>query len=68
VTTAGTGTTLTATCPATHPFVLSGGWSSVDEGGNQQLWISSHASAANAWTVQLNNGDSSWSVYAYCAK
>jgi hypothetical protein len=41
---------------------------SIDQGGNQQLWIASYASAANAWTVQISQADGAWSVYAYCSK
>jgi hypothetical protein len=60
--------TLTATCPVANPIVVGGGYTGIGAGGNGQYTIESFPSASNAWTVTLNVGDNSWTVYAVCSK
>jgi hypothetical protein len=55
----------TVTCPASNPNVVSGGFESVTGGG--QLVVTSAPSAANAWTVILEDTDAIWTAWAICS-
>lgn len=71
VTTAVNATTLTATCPASNPNVVGGGYAGIAGGGNAQYAVESApvtASSPNAWRVTLAANDNSWTVYAVCSK
>jgi len=68
VSTAGSGTTQTQICPGTHPNVVGGGYTGIGGGGNGQYTIESYPSASDRWTVTLQNTDTSWTIYAICAK
>jgi hypothetical protein len=64
-------TTLTATCPASNPNVVGGGYAGIASGGNAQYAAESApltASSPNGWRVTLNVNDNSWTVYAVCSK
>ncbi len=55
--------TLTVTCPALNPVVLSGGLK--DSNSTIQ---DSYPSASNAWTIVISGNKDAWSVYGVCAK
>jgi hypothetical protein len=61
-------TSLTATCPAANPIVVTGGFSGIGGGGNGQYVVESQAVGTNQWRVSLQANDNSWSVYAVCSK
>jgi hypothetical protein len=69
-----TAVTATVPCPASNPFIVSGGFSAVGS-GNGQFQIDSYPSVVGpspvgSWTVTLAQADnnSSWTAYALCSK
>jgi hypothetical protein len=68
-----TQTTATIDCSTetagVYPNVVSGGFQNVGS-GNGQFEIDSYPSSLNAWTVTLAQADnnSSWTIWALCAK
>jgi len=74
VTTAVSGTgPFTQQCPAAFPNLVSGGFNNVDQGGNPQFQFGSYPSSTGptpvgSWTVQLQQSDNAWNIYALCSK
>jgi hypothetical protein len=59
-----TGTDGSSTCPASHPNLVGGGYSGVG-GANPNA---NFPSSSDTWTVSLNSGAVSWTVYAVCSE